>query len=60
VGSPRGKGYMLDVAGALNGVGYGNWTWITGFSEAVIGYISAIENSVDTNRMLSSNEGPML
>jgi 60 kDa SS-A/Ro ribonucleoprotein len=47
VGAPRGKGYMLDVAGAQNGVGYGNWTWISGFSEAVVNYIQAVEGVLD-------------
>lgn len=56
VGAPRGKGYMLDVAGAQNGVGYGKWIWISGFSEAVIAYITAIENplalpSTDANML---------
>lgn len=43
VGSPLGKGYMLNVASAQNGVGYGAWTRITGFSEAVLAYIQATE-----------------
>lgn len=55
VGAPRGKGYMLDVAGAQNGVGYGNWTWISGFSEAVVGYIAAIEHAGDA--LALSSEG---
>ena len=36
--------YMINVASARNGVGYGNgWTHIDGFSEAVIRYIAAVE-----------------
>lgn len=33
------KAYMINVASARNGVGYGAWTHIDGFSEAVLGYI---------------------
>ena len=36
------KAYMLNVASNQNGVGYGKWIHIDGFSEAVISYI--IEN----------------
>jgi 60 kDa SS-A/Ro ribonucleoprotein len=44
VGAPRGKGYMINVASARNGVGYGPWIHIDGFSEAVINYIRELEN----------------
>lgn len=37
------KAYMINVASAKNGVGYGPWTHIDGFSEAVIRYITEIE-----------------
>ena len=47
VPSPRQKGYMLNVASYENGVGYGPWTHITGWSEAVFKYIYALEMSVD-------------
>jgi hypothetical protein len=40
---PRGKGYVINVASARNGVGYGPWVHIDGFSEAVIDYICALE-----------------
>jgi hypothetical protein len=43
VGAPRGRGYMINVASARNGVGYGPWTHIDGFSEAVIDYIREFE-----------------
>ena len=43
VGAPRGKGYMINVASARNGVGYGPWVHIDGFSEAVIEYIRELE-----------------
>lgn len=41
---PTAKGYVINVASNKNGVGYGRWTHIDGFSEAVIRYISEIEN----------------
>lgn len=36
--------YMVNVASARNGVGYGKWTHLDGFSEAVIRFITEIEN----------------
>jgi len=45
VGAPRGKGYMINVASARNGVGYGPWVHIDGFSETVIDYIRELENT---------------
>lgn len=40
VGSPGcDKAYMINVAAFKNGVGYGKWTKIDGWSEAVIDYI---------------------
>lgn len=44
VPDPKGKGYMINVASAKNGVGYGKWCHIDGFSEAVIRFISEFEN----------------
>lgn len=35
--------YMINVASAKNGVGYGRWTHIDGFSEAVLRFISEAE-----------------
>ncbi len=45
VGAPRGRGYIINVASARNGVGYGPWTHIDGFSEAVIDYIRELERT---------------
>jgi len=39
------QAYMINVASAKNGVGYGPWIHIDGFSENVIRYISEIEQS---------------
>lgn len=36
-------GYMINVATNQNGVGFGDWTRISGFSEAVVQYIQALE-----------------
>ena len=44
VGEPRQKfAYMINVASYQNGVGYGHWTHIDGFSEATLRYIREIE-----------------
>src|SRR5262249_45164559 len=45
VAAPRGRGYVINLASARNGVGYGPWTHIDGFSEAVIDYIREYENT---------------
>lgn len=39
VGGPLGKGYMINVASYRNGVGYGDWLRIDGFSENVLRFI---------------------
>lgn len=41
--APKGKGYVINVASNKNGVGYGAWTHIDGWSEAVIDYIREYE-----------------
>lgn len=43
VRGPKGKGYMINVASARNGVGYGPWTHIDGFSENVLRFIGEHE-----------------
>ena len=42
---PKGRGYMINVASAKNGVGYGKWTHIDGFSEAVFAFMHEIETA---------------
>ncbi len=44
VPASRGQGYVINVASASNGVGYGPWTHIDGWSEAVIDYIAELES----------------
>jgi hypothetical protein len=43
VPAPRGRGYTINVASNRNGVGYGPWTHIDGWSEAVVEYIAELE-----------------
>lgn len=38
------KSYMINVASYKNGVGYGPWTHIDGWSESIVTYIQALEN----------------
>jgi hypothetical protein len=47
VPAPKGKGYVINVASYKNGVGYGKWTHIDGWSEAVINYIRALESTAN-------------
>jgi hypothetical protein len=39
VPDPKGKGYVVNVASNKNGIGYGKWTHIDGFSEAIFDWI---------------------
>ena len=41
----HGKGYMINVASQKNGVGYGPWIHIDGFSEAVVDFIRVLEGA---------------
>jgi len=41
VPAPNGKGYVINVASYKNGLGYGKWTHIDGWSESVVEYIRA-------------------
>jgi 60 kDa SS-A/Ro ribonucleoprotein len=45
VPAPRTRGYVINVASAKNGVGYGSWTHIDGWSESVIDYIRELERA---------------
>jgi 60 kDa SS-A/Ro ribonucleoprotein len=45
-GHPRpSMGYMINVASFKNGVGYGKWTHIDGWSESVVDYIRMLEHA---------------
>lgn len=45
VSDPRGLGYVINVASAKNGIGYGKWMHIDGWSEAVVDYIMQHEKA---------------
>jgi 60 kDa SS-A/Ro ribonucleoprotein len=45
VPAPRGRGYVVNVASYRNGVGYGAWTHIDGWSESVVEYIRELERA---------------
>ena len=45
VAAPRGRGYVINIASAKNGVGYGSWIHIDGWSESVIDYIRELERA---------------
>jgi len=49
VPAPNGKGYVINVASYKNGVGYGKWMHIDGWSEAVVDYIRELERSALEN-----------
>jgi 60 kDa SS-A/Ro ribonucleoprotein len=49
VPAPKGKGYVINVASYKNGIGYGKWTHIDGWSESVIEYIRALEHTAWVN-----------
>ena len=46
VPAPRGKGYMVNVASYQHGVGHGDWQRVDGFSDAVISWIVASEETM--------------
>jgi hypothetical protein len=43
--SRASKGYVINVASCKNGVGYGKWTHIDGWSESVVEYIRMLEQA---------------
>jgi TROVE domain-containing protein len=45
VPAPKSKGYVVNVASNKNGVGYGKWTHIDGWSESVVEYIRTLEQT---------------
>ena len=46
VPAPTGKGYLINVASAEHGVGYGAWRHIDGWSEAVLDYLRETEGAI--------------
>jgi hypothetical protein len=49
VPAPHGRGYVVNVASARNGVGYGAWTHIDGWSEAVVDYLRSLESEANAD-----------
>ena len=47
VPNPKARGYVINVASFQNGVGYGKWMHIDGWSDSVIEYIRAAEPSLE-------------
>jgi len=45
VPAPQGKGYVINVASYKNGVSYGKWTHIDGWSESVVEYLRTLEGT---------------
>lgn len=43
VPAPKGNGYVINIASEKNGIGYGAWNHIDGFSESVIDFIREFE-----------------
>jgi hypothetical protein len=43
VPDPSGNAYIINVASARNGVGYGKWIHVDGFSESIIDWIKEYE-----------------
>ena len=44
--APHGVGYVINVASYKNGIGYGAWTHIDGWSESVIDYVRHAESEL--------------
>ena len=45
VPAPRGRGYVINVASNRNGVGYGPWMHVDGWSEAVVDFVAELEST---------------
>jgi hypothetical protein len=45
VPKPKGLGYMINVASNRNGVGYGKWLHVDGWSDAVVRFITERERT---------------
>lgn len=40
---PKGKGYVINVSNTQNGIGYGKWVHLDGFSESCVDFIQEYE-----------------
>lgn len=50
VSGPSKTGYIINVAAYQNGVGYGKFVHISGWSEAVVTFIQRLENNLSLKR----------
>lgn len=50
ISNPRGIGYVVNVASYKNGIGYGQWNHIDGWSESILDFIQASEAEILTGR----------
>lgn len=44
ISDPKGIGYVVNVAAYKNGIGYGAWCHVDGWSEGIVKYIQAAED----------------
>lgn len=49
VPEPKGRGHMINVASNRNGVGYGRWLHVDGWSDAVVRFITEHERADDVS-----------
>lgn len=49
--NPKTSGYVINVGTDKNGIGYGAWTHVDGWSEAVVRYIQALEASKSRGKL---------
>lgn len=47
ISAPAGRGYVINVANNKNGIGYGKWLHVDGWSEAVLDFIALHEAAGD-------------
>lgn len=52
ISAPGCRGYFVNVASYKNGIGYGPWLHVDGWSEAIIDYIRAFEREVIASALL--------
>lgn len=48
--------FMVNVASNKNGIGYGSWTHIDGWSESIVDYILALNGGKTSNQTSNPNE----
>lgn len=56
VGGPAAIGYMVNVSSEEHGVGFGDWTRVTGWSESVLAFIDSMESDGSDRRRIDVPE----